>query len=675
MRLNSNRARIILYFNEYVLSEKWATPTFLYVRNYLYLKWSGEMKKEFLLAFNEVLNDRQLPQEVITEAIEAAMVSAYRKTMKSSNAQIIEARLNFVDGSALIFAEKEVVDEVLSPNTEVSLEEAKKQDPDVELFDIIMIESTPTDFGRVAAQNARQVIQQRIREAERQSQYEYFKEHEGEVISGIVQSFNPNKVTLGLDRKAEGEMLRKDQIPGERFKMHDRIRVLLQEVKMTPRGPQIILSRAHRDFLRRLIEDEVPEIYQGLVEIRAISREPGYRSKIAVSALQQGIDPVGACVGLRGVRIQAIVRELNDEKIDVIEWNAEPDIFISKAISPARVNGVYLDESNEIKTATVVVPEDQLSLAIGASGQNARLAARLTSWRIDIKSLPEATASGLNKLAHKKEYAKQAEELAEMIPQIEEILAKKEENRPISPEEYNLLARFVDQVEKGASARRKIAQEAKQKRINEIRESIPTIAYETPLEDLGISVRISNLISGEGYSTVGELKEELLLAPSKILRIQDITEEILVEIKETIEKFSFPEPVVEEIVEEVIEEVVEETIELSKVEAVEKIAEEVVETVEKDIEEVIASIEESLVQEGVEGIDKPTVEISLEEFNQGEKEINIDELLAQENKKKVNKKKYREIEYDPDNDVTIVKRRRKRKGDWDIDEWNDNWEY
>ncbi len=637
------------------------------------------MKKEFLLAFNEVLSDRQLPQEVIREAIEAAMVSAYRKTMNASSAQKIEARLNFVDGSALIFAEKEVVDEVISPDTEVSIEEAKKYDPDVELFDIIMVESTPEDFGRVAAQNARQVIQQRIREAERQTQYDYYKEREGEVINGVVQSFNPNKVTLGLDRKAEGEMMRKDQIPGERFKMHDRVRVLLQEVKMTPRGPQIILSRAHRDFLRRLVEDEVPEIYQGLVEIRSISREPGYRSKIAVSALQQGIDPVGACVGLRGVRIQAIVRELNDEKIDVIEWSSDPEVYISKAISPARVTGVYLNENEDIKTATVVVPEDQLSLAIGANGQNARLAARLTSWRIDIKSLTEATSSALNKLANNPEYAAQAEELADEIPVIEGILARKQENRPVSPEEYTQMARFMDEVESKASLRRKQALDAERKRIDKIRASIPAIAFDLPLEDLGISLRISNLISGEGYSTIGELMEELVLAPKKISQISGVTEEILADIKSTIDNFEFPEVVEEVTEEEPVAEVVENKDAADDVveEASEEVSEEIVEAVEeKDIEDVIASLEESLAQEGIDA-DKPAVDVSIEEFERAEVDDNIDKLLEEENKKskKQSKKKYREIEYDPENDVTIVKRRRKRNNEWDIDEWNDEWNY
>ena len=279
----------------------------------------------------------------------------------------------------------------------------------------MIVESTPEDFGRVAAQTARQVVQQRIREAERDAQMEYFGAQIGEIVNGIVQAANPHMITMGLDRKAEAKMPRSHQIPGERFRVHERVRALLHEVKDSPRGPEIILSRSHRDFLRRLLEDEVPEIFQGLVEIRSIAREPGYRSKVAVSALQAGIDPVGACVGIRGVRIQAIVRELHDEKIDVIEWNPDPAQFIAKALSPARVTGVFLDEqANGSKTATVVVPEDQLSLAIGRDGQNARLGAKLTTWRIDIKSLAEATSDALFKLSKDESFAEEAKQLEEL---------------------------------------------------------------------------------------------------------------------------------------------------------------------------------------------------------------------------------------------------------------------
>jgi len=279
------------------------------------------MKSEFALAFNEVVEDKQLSRDVILEALESAMVSAYRRSVNASNAQLVEAKVDLDTGEVAIFAEKEVVEDVQDERTEVLLSEAREVDPEAELGDMVVVDTTPEDFGRVAAQTARQVIQQRIREAEREIQYDYFIKQVGEIVSGVVQAISGRGATIGLDKKAEGLMLRKDMIPRERLRVHDRIRCLIYDVKDSSRGPQIYLSRAHRKFLRRLLENEVPEIYHGVVEIRSIAREPGQRAKVAVSATQQGIDPVGACVGVRGVRIQAIVRELSDEKIDVIEWS------------------------------------------------------------------------------------------------------------------------------------------------------------------------------------------------------------------------------------------------------------------------------------------------------------------------------------------------------------------
>ncbi|MRR29579.1 transcription termination/antitermination protein NusA, partial [bacterium] len=358
------------------------------------------MKNEFTLAFNEVLEEKGLPKEIILKALESAMISAYRRSVNASAQQHVEATVDTETGKVTIYAEKEVVDAVENPVTEVSIEDARKVQADAEIGGLVIVETTPGDFGRVAAQTARQVIQQRIRDAERQAQLSYFDKQLGEIVSGVVQAVGTTGLTVGLEMKTEASMPRKEMIPGERFHIHDRVRALISEVKDNQRGPQIILSRTHRNFLRRLLENEVPEIFHGIVEIRSIAREPGQRAKVAVSATQPGIDPVGACVGIRGVRIQAIVRELHEEKIDVIEWNSDPAAFIAKAISPARVSGVYLNEqkSGGGKTATVVVPEDQLSLAIGRDGQNARLAAKLTSWRIDIKSLPEAASDSLYKL-------------------------------------------------------------------------------------------------------------------------------------------------------------------------------------------------------------------------------------------------------------------------------------
>ena len=437
------------------------------------------MKNEFLLAFNEVLEEKQLPKEVILEALQAAMVSAYRRAVNASNAQQVDATVDPETGKVTIFAEKEVVDSVEDVRTEVLLNDAQKVDPDAHVGGMVIVETTPRNFGRVAAQTARQVIQQRIREAERDAQFNYFGGQVGEILSGVIQAINAQGVTLGLEMKAEGLMPRNHQIPGERFRVHDRVRALLLEVKPSPRGPQIILSRAHRNFLRRLLENEVPEIYHGMVEVRSISREPGQRSKVAVSALQAGVDPVGACVGIRGVRIQAIVRELNDEKIDVIEWSADAAVYIAKALSPARVSGVYLNEEMRgTKTATVVVPEDQLSLAIGRDGQNARLAAKLTSWRIDIKSLPEASADALYKLQTDAAYATIAENETDIVPQVEAVLAKKAEGRPVTPEEYQVITQFVDRVERGLINQRQSEKRAEEEKLLVEKANVPARAYE-----------------------------------------------------------------------------------------------------------------------------------------------------------------------------------------------------
>ena len=494
------------------------------------------MKNEFALAFNEVLEEKQLPREVVLEALEAAMVSAYRRAVNASNAQHVEAKIDTETGKVLIYAEKEVVELVQDARTEVSLTDARKVEDEAQLGAMVVVETTPRNFGRVAAQTARQVIQQRIREAERDVQFEHYSKQQGEIMSGIVQAVSPAAVSLGLDMKAEGQMPRNQQIPGERFRVHDRVRALLLEVKLSPRGPQIILSRAHRNFLRRLLENEVPEIYQGMVEVRSIAREPGHRSKVAVSALQAGVDPVGACVGIRGVRIQAIVRELNDEKIDVIEWNSDPAAYIAKALSPARVSGVYLNEhAKGTKTATVVVPEDQLSLAIGRDGQNARLAAKLTSWRIDIKSLPEAATDALHRLQTEAAYAELAENETEIVPQVEAILAKKTEGRPVTPEEYQVLGQFVDRVERFMIRQRQAEKKEEEQRIEAARSNIPEAAFDIPLEDFTISDRVYAVISEAGFPTVGDLMIRMDTNPDSILKLSGMGPKGMKELEETLE--------------------------------------------------------------------------------------------------------------------------------------------
>jgi N utilization substance protein A len=498
-------------------------------------------KNEFALAFNEVLEEKQLSKEIILGAIESAMASAYRKAVNASTAQEVQAKVDMDTGDVTIFAEKEVVEDVQEEKTEVLLQEALKVNPGAQLGDMVLVESTPADFGRVAAQTARQVIQQRIREAERSAQMEFFAGQAGEIVSGIVQASNMQATTVGLDMKAEGILPANQKIPSERFKLHDRIRAVVLEVKDGSRGPQIILSRAHRNFLRRLLENEVPEIYHGVVEIRAIAREPGARAKVAVMATQPGVDPVGACVGIKGVRIQAIVKELHDEKIDIIQWDPDPVVYISKAISPARVNGVFLTDSNGSHTATVVVMEDQLSLAIGRDGQNARLAAKLTGWRIDIKSVVEATGDALSQLQSDPELAATVPAAVETIPQIEEVLAKKAENRPVTPEEYSLIAQFVDRVERRTLQIREEAARAEQEREAAARAEMPPVAFTTPLEELGLREHVFNILTEAGYETIGELMLTLKMDENKVLALAGVGPKALENMHEQVAGMEFPD--------------------------------------------------------------------------------------------------------------------------------------
>lgn len=658
------------------------------------------MKNEFMLAFNEVLEEKGLPRNVVLEALEAAMVSAYRRAVNASSAQLVEAKIDPETGGVTVFAEKEVVDSVQDDRTEVSLTHALEIDPTAELGSMVVVESTPTNFGRVAAQTARQVIQQRIREAERDSQMTYYAKQVGDIVSGVVQAATPQQVTLGLDMKAEGVLPRNQQINGEHFRVHDRVQSLLLEVKQTPRGPQIILSRSHRNFLRRLLENEVPEIYHGLVEIRSIAREPGQRSKVAVAALQPAVDPVGACVGIRGVRIQAIVRELNDEKIDVIEFDSDPSSYIAKALSPARVTGVYLNEhAKGTKTATVVVMEDQLSLAIGRDGQNARLAAKLTGWRIDIKSLLEAVGDAVHRLQSDREFASMAEIESENIPRVELILGKKAEGRPITPEEYQFMSQFVDRVERGLIHRRTAEKLADEERRKEARAKIPESAFVMKLDELALSERIYDLLSSSGYETIGDLMFQLALDEDAVLGISGIGPKAMEEIKEKLVSITFPSPQPEEVPSEVVEPVEPEAEEITEIslpvtegieapELAEKLAETDVTQVTPVEEGITASeavsIEPELVGEeqvpvvsgdGVEE-EKPidfneifTLRPEILGVQDTEEEEEEEDLDQKGKPKKKKKKKFVEVVYDPDRDITLVKRKRKKGGGWE-DDWN-----
>ncbi len=612
-------------------------------------------KNDFAVAFNEVIEEKQLSKDIVITAIESAMVSAYRRAVGASTAQHVEAKLDPDTGAVTVFAEKEVVeDNVIDERTEVLLEEARKVKEDVQAGDMLVVESTPADFGRVAAQTARQVIQQRIREAERSNQMEYYQRQEGEIVSGLVQAINAQGVTIGLDMKAEGVMPNNQKIPGERLKLHERVRAVVMEVKDGTRGPQIILSRAHRNFLRRLMENEVPEIYHGIVEIRAISREPGARAKVAVSATQPGIDPVGACVGMKGVRIQAIVKELHDEKIDVIQWDADPVVYISKAISPARVSGVYLAEGDDAHTATVVVGEDQLSLAIGRDGQNARLAAKLTGWRIDIKSLSEAAGDSLNKLKADTELQAMLPQAVEMIPQVEEVLLKKAESRAITPEEFTALAQFVDRVERKLVPVVEEAVVISSEEVESVKAEIPVAAYEMPITESGIKEHIINILTEAGYENVGQVMLDLKVNPNKILGLAGIGAKAIQNIEETLAALSFPEPVkVEEPV------IVAPTPQVEQVPLPEKQVErkkEAKKVVEKDEED------NEFAKDGV----------SLDELFQMKPEMfqtaNTDEESSDKKKDKKGKKKSVALEYDEERGE-VVSRKKHKRGDDDGEDW------
>lgn len=347
-----------------------------------------------MMAINQVCHERQLPLDIVLEAVEVALISAYKRNYGGNSA--ITAQIDSKSGAPLIFVEKAVVDEVENEKNEITLEEAKQVNPYAEIGGLVSIENTPANFGRIAAQTAKQVILQRIREAEREALYSAYAEREGEIVSGTVHKIEPHQVTLSLG-KVEAILPRSEQIPTERYSESQRLRAYVSSVIKASRGPQIIVSRTHRNMLRRLLEVEVPEIYNGTVEIKSIAREAGFRSKVAVAALQEGVDPVGSCVGMRGTRIQNIVNELNGEKIDVVQWNPDLSFFIANSLSPAKVMNVMLHDEQD-KTAVVVVPDKQLSLAIGKEGQNARLAAKLTGWRIDIKSVSEAAEEILQKI-------------------------------------------------------------------------------------------------------------------------------------------------------------------------------------------------------------------------------------------------------------------------------------
>lgn len=597
-------------------------------------------KSEFAVAFDQICSERSLDKQVVLEAIEMALLTAYKKDFGST--QNVMVKIDPETGQARLYTAKEVVETVRDSRFEISLDMARTIKEDAQLGELVLVENTPKDFGRIAAQTAKQVILQRIREAERDTLFNSYAEREGELINGTVQAITPQGVTLNLGR-TEALLPRNQQIPGETYRLNQRVRAYVLEVRKTNRGPQIIVSRTHRHMLRRLLELEVPEIFNGTVEIKAIAREPGSRSKVAVSAVQEGIDPVGACVGMRGIRIQNIVKELNGERIDIVEWNPDPGVFIANALSPAKVMNVYLNyDPVEGNTATVIVPDDQLSLAIGKGGQNARLAAKLTNWRIDIKSATEAAEEALQK-AKQEEIARAAPvvEKRDILALAEAILMKKE-TAPPTATELQVLKEAIDVVTVS------MAKERAEKG--------------TPIEVLDLSTRLYNSLKQAGIATVEEVLHKLAQGDEQKLAIKNVGPKSLAELRERLQAKGFivgqEGAQVEAISEEPVKTIAEEP-GVAKVEGEHEAAKmpEVAEVAPSGI-----SVEEAEPTE-----EEPT----LEPIEKEEETYEYEEEKEQRIRPRDKKKKKRELVYDEELGETVAQRRRKPSRR--REEWEDYW--
>jgi len=585
------------------------------------------MRNDFMMAINQVCHERQLSVEVVLEAVEVALVSAYKRNYGGNT---VTAKIDQETGEQKIFIEKEVVEEILDDKNEISLKDAREIVSEVVLEDVVQVESTPSDFGRIAAQTTKQVVLQRIREAERDALYRAYVEREGEIINGTVQKVTSHQVIISLGN-VEALLPRSEQIPTERYSEGRRLRAYVSEVNKTPRGPQIIVSRTHRNMLRRLLEVEVPEIYNGTVEVKAIAREAGYRSKVAVAALQEGVDPVGSCVGMRGVRIQSIVNELGGEKIDVTEWSPDTGVFIANALSPAKVLNVILYDIIGDKTAMVVVPDRQLSLAIGKEGQNARLAAKLTGWRIDIKSAIEAVQEAIRKASASEDIKALVSHRPEIFSLVAAILEEREEGSELSPGELNLLSEAIGLVSR---AELQIAREKV--------EAERAARAKALAEDMGVDLLAeAEALLSEAAPAEGEAEP----AP-----------EVEVEVAPEVEEAAEPiEALVEEV--DVLEEAIEPEAEL-EAEPVE-VEPELEEPVSEDL---IPSALESLVSEPAQPKEKTKKRLKLVVAGDEEEE-EIDQVS-----KKRAKAKRRKLEYDEDLGKVVAKRQRKKsraRDDWE----------
>ena len=343
------------------------------------------MNADFISAIQELGKEKGIEPELLYQAVEDALVAAYKKN--SNTNQNVRVDMNKETGEIHVYAQRTVVEGVPVDETEMTVQEAQAIDPRYLAGDIVETEVTPKNFGRIAAQNAKQVVVQRIREAERGQVYERFQSRNQDIVTGIIERQENKNVYIDLG-KVEAVLTPNEQIPGEIYQYHDRMKTFIVEVKRSAKGPQIVVSRTHPGLLKRLFELEVPEIHDGIVEIKSVAREPGMRSKISVSTADENVDPVGACVGHKGMRVQTIVNELRGEKIDIVKYSEDPAQYVANALSPAKVVSTNVNEAEKI--CRVVVPDYQLSLAIGKEGQNARLAAKLTGWKIDIKSESQA---------------------------------------------------------------------------------------------------------------------------------------------------------------------------------------------------------------------------------------------------------------------------------------------
>jgi N utilization substance protein A len=646
------------------------------------------MKSELELAFNQICSDRSLSKEVVLGALEMALVSAYRRSVGAGANMNITASFDLDSQEARIYIHKEVVQEVEDPELQIGLEAARKTEPDIEVGDTLTIEDQPGEYGRIEAQSAKQIILQRIREAEREARYAQYVQQEGEIVHGTVQNISPAAVTLHLEG-TEAILPRREQVPGERYTMHQRLRAYVVEVRKASRGPQIIVSRGHKNMLRRLLELEVPEIFSGAVEIKSIAREAGSRSKVAVAARQAGVDPVGACVGMRGVRVQSIVNELNGEKIDIIEWSPDAGTFIAKALSPAKVLSVQLEEDpGEGKTASVIVPDDQLSLAIGKNGQNARLAAKLTSWRIDIQGVTEAAAWALQQVNEDPNVLPSLGTAAEHLPAVAAILRQHEQERmPYNSEELLVMRQVIQGVWahyaslRNAERARLLAEEAARQAAIEAAEAerraaiesaqalIPPDAYDVHLEDMGISTRVLGHLQKAELENVGQAMELLAEGDEGLLRLEGVGPKSLSEVKEAIEQLALPEveaapPEEERITEGAEEEAAEEGV-VGEAAAPEE--------PEAEPEVAAEPAEETAPPEARVEAEKPSAPEAelpeIPEVEEEEVELEKDFEADLEDKRRRDKRKRRALVFDEELGMVVSRRRRKREPG--IDEWDE----